>query len=453
MHYEDSNDSMDQEGQLVSHHDLLQLLQETIPLDTVVHAFGYGSGVFAQELSLTTPTTTAASSSSSNTITTSSDSGSASPPPRIDLIVIVSDAFAFHTENLRRNPQHYPPSYSSGSSSSSALSASRAAWVQRHKVRLPLLPIRKWLANPGLYFCVTDSMKYGIVQDDDVTRDDLVQWSYLYLAGRLHKPVVSIYNANDDDCGGSCDDNAMMRRRVHDFHAAQNNCNLPAALSTALLLDWSERQQESTTSTTRCRGTVTEASIYQQIASLSYRGDPRMAVAAEDPLKIQKLVWGSAGQWARFQALYRPAVQRLVEAGILSVSTSTATDTQTVANNDVEWSWDETNPLAHARLWQSVPESVRSQCGYTTPTTTTTTKTLTMTHSNTTAATTNTTTQPLLSLSAPASAAAHQLSRVIPSIVAPAARYQSLKGLWTAGLGPSAAYVWRKLSKGLLRRR
>jgi mitochondrial translocator assembly and maintenance protein 41 len=440
MHYEDSNDSMDQEGQLVSHHDLLQLLQETIPLDTVVHAFGYGSGVFAQELS---PTTTAASSSS-NTITSSSDSGSASPPPRIDLIVIVSDALAFHTENLRRNPQHYPPSYYSSGSSSSAVSASRAAWVQRHKVRLP---IRNWLANPGLYFCVTDSMKYGIVQDDDVTRDDLVHWSYLYVAGRLHKPVVSIYNANDDNCSGSCDDNAMMRRRAHDFHAAQQDCNLPAALSTALLLDWSERQQESTTSTTRCRGTVTEASIYQQIASLSYRGDPRMAVAAEDPLKIQKLVWGSAGQWARVQALYRPAVQRLVEAGILSVSSSTATDTPAVAINDVEWSWDETNPLAHARLWQSVPESVRSQCGYTTPTTTTATKTLTMTHSNTT-------TQPLITLSAPATAAAaaHQLSRVIPSIVAPAARYQSLKGLWTAGLGPSAAYVWRKLSKGLLRR-
>jgi mitochondrial translocator assembly and maintenance protein 41 len=405
---EDSNDSIDHEGQLVSHHDLLQLLQDTIPLDTVVHAFGYGSGVFAQEM----PTSLAI---------TNSDTAPP-PPPRIDLIVIVSDALAFHTENIRRNPQHYPSVVSVFPTASS--SSRRAAWVQRHELPRPIP--RHWLANPGLYFCVTDSMKYGVVQIDDATRD-LVHWSYLYLAGRLHKPIVSIYN-NAEYASGSCDDDAM-RQRVHAFHAAQQDCNLPAALSTALLLDWSERQQQQPTSTP----IVQEASIYQQIASLSYQGDPRMAVAAEDPLKVQKLVLGSAGQWARFQALYRPAVQTLVEAGILSISTST-TDTPTAAASGVEWSWDETNPLAHARLWQSVPESVRAQCGYPT-------------------ADSNTILSASTGPAATTAAAAHQLSRVISCIVAPAARYQSLKGLWTAGLGPSATYVWRKLSKGLLRRR
>jgi translocator assembly and maintenance protein 41 len=334
-------------GLLRSRQELRLLLEKSLPLNDVVYAFGYGSGVLSQT----------AEKKNGNSM--------------VDVIVVVRDAHKFHEANLRRNPQHY---------SWLSRSPTVCTFVQRHQ-----LPRNRWLSNPGVYFHVMDgSMKYGVVQADDLSRD-LTNWSCLYLAGRLHKPVVMVLS-NDDE-----------------LEAQQQERNLPAALSAAMLLQWHEHGVDNNTYNT--------VDVYQRIASLSYTGDPRMSLRAEDPAKISNLVH-SPGQLDRFQSLYRPAAVQLQRQGILSVD----------SNHHHQWTWDANNPLAHAQLWQSLPVAIRSQCRYDSK-------------SGATAA----------------AAAASLLPRVLAATVAPAARYQSIKGLWTAGLVRSAVYAFRKLSKGLLK--
>lgn len=345
-------------GQLRSVSELHQLLEDTLPLDEIVYAFGYGSGVLSQN----------------HNKKGSKADGDDATDSMIDLIVVVRNAHRFHTANLQRNPHHY----------SLLLSKSSAAictWVQRHQ-----LPTNKWLRNPGLYFNVTDTIKYGVVQREEF-QTDLMDWTYLYLAGRLHKPVVTIIDSDQE------------------LADLQHNKNLPAALSAALLLQWNNRQVGNA-SNSCCTSRSTD--IYTQIAALSYTGDPRMAVQAEDPAKIQNLVQ-AAGQLERFARLYQPAAAKLQQEGLLSID-----------SDDDTWTWDSDNLLAHQRLWQSLPAAVQSSCGY-----------------NNKSGTNHV-------------AAAAALPAVLAAIVAPAARYQSIKGIWTAGIGRSAQYAYRKLSKGLL---
>jgi mitochondrial translocator assembly and maintenance protein 41 len=218
----------------------------------------------------------------------------------------------------------------------------------------------------------------------------------------LHKPVVTIL-ADQDDV----------------LEAQQQTRNLPAALAAALLLQWNDERPHHCSSTIHC---LDAHEVYTRIASLSYTGDPRMLIRAEDPNKISNLV-RSAGQMERFHNLYQTATANLVQEGILSMN-------DTTTNN--QWTWDSTNPLAHARLWQSLPVHVRSQCRYEPNTTNNDGSAATVVSS---------------------AAASQRLPAVLASIVAPAARYQSAKGLWTAGLTKSVVYAYRKLYKGLLLKR
>jgi translocator assembly and maintenance protein 41 len=103
---------------------------------------------------------------------------------------------------------------------------------------------------------------------------DLLDWKTLYCAGRLHKPIATLKSS----------------ARVQ----AANQANLASALRTALLL-----LPES----------FSEAELYETIAGLSYRGDPRMGVA-ENPAKVRNIV---SAQMEHFQRLYAPFV---AEAGV-----------------------------------------------------------------------------------------------------------------------------------------
>ena len=154
---------------------------------------------------------------------------------------------------------------------------------------------------------------------------------------------------------------------------------------------------------------MSEANVYQQIASLSYTGDFRTAVGAEDPLKISKLV-ESPGQLQRFRDLYAASADNLCQAGLLNIDSQNQT-----------WTWDASSPTARAHLWRALPPNLRrlgdndkSNEG-----------------------------------SNDAPAVCFALAAALPAIVAPAARYQSFKGLFTAGASKSFKYAVRKLSKGL----
>ena len=322
-------------GQLTSIQELRNLVENTFPQEELVYAFGYGSGVFSQQLDLSNP----------------------SQDNLIDLILVVRDSYNFHRDNLGSNPQHYTSHLFASDP------AARITWWQRHKVET------RFFRNPRVYFNVTDGLKYGVIQEEDLITD-LRDWRYLYLAGRLHKPTVQILSRPTS----LAQESVECHQRMH---------NLPAALSAALLL---LSQKEP-------MGAVSPSQVYTQIAALSYTGDFRTAIGAEDPQKITKLV-SAPGQLQRFHALYEQSLESLKTKGILHASS--AEDT---------WTFD-TSASALNHLQENLPSRLRD---------------------------------------------ASNLQAALAQTVAPAARYQSVKGLATAGFSRSAAYAARKLSKGVLR--
>ena len=374
------------------------LLRSTLPMDEVVYAFGYGSGVFSQEII-----------SHDEQQNENSTNDAEMETKVIDMIVVVQDDLAFHRANVALNPSHY----SSGMRRSDQATAAWCIWWQRHT------PPR-WLGrNPGVYFFLTDTVKYGVVQVDDL-RDDLKEWKYLYLAGRMQKPVLTLIDDRRDEITPAVDNNHGVPSISH----LQQSVNLPAALASSLLLLSNDENDNSTTSPEGQTTTTTASEIYQQIAKLSYLGDFRVAYGAEDPQKIQRLVEGP-GQLERFESLYAHATAALQQQGILSIikedtgcttlnldSTTTSSETTVRPLKTTTWSWD-TSPTAQQFLWNQLP--------FVTPT------------------------------SSP-NGYQHDLNTRLAGIVAPTARYQSFKGIVTAGPQKAWNYAARKLAKGLLRR-
>ncbi|KAK4569472.1 Mitochondrial translocator assembly and maintenance protein 41 [Recurvomyces mirabilis] len=222
------------------------------------YAVAYGSGVFGQS--------------------GTSKPGDLSPhpnPPKaveewqkggakvIDFIFGVSHTQHWHSLNLAQHPGHY-----------SGLKYLPYASAAISKVQDDL--------GAGVYFnpfiTVNGTMiKYGVVNLDTLGRD-LSDWSTLYLAGRMQKPVKILR------------DDPRMR--------LANQVNLISALRTALLM-----LPES----------FTERQLYERIAGLSYLGDPRMTSflgmgASENPNKVSNIV---GAQLPGFRQLYVPLIENL----------------------------------------------------------------------------------------------------------------------------------------------
>lgn len=291
----------------------LQYLVDCFP--PVVHSFGYGSGVFAQrynELGM------------------------------VDLILVVDNAQKWHQLNLKQHPSHY-------ALVPRLCGANFCAHLQK--------------TGPGVYFHTNIEVeqrviKYGVVERSQL-QDDLQHWSYLYLAGRLHKPTVVIKQ-----------DDYLMEM--------QQTCNLPAAIAASLLLLSQDNGLQ--------RHSLVD--VYQQIAQLSYAGDFRTKLGAEDPNKIHKLVH-SPGQLQRFDELYKDSLRDMEQAGLVSV----------VDGTRIEYS-------VCGEFYHRLPARFAMDVN---------------------------------------------LRASLARIVASAARTQSLKGIVTAGFVRSAQYAVAKLSKGIFR--
>jgi translocator assembly and maintenance protein 41 len=215
------------------------------------YAFAYGSGVFSQ------------------TGATSSSSISPHPHPAeaivkwqkgggkvIDFIFGVSHTQHWHDVNIRQHPDHYSFLKRFGSGLVSKVQDNWGAGVY---------------FNP--YITVNGTMiKYGVVNLDTL-QQDLSQWSTLYLAGRLHKPVKILR------------DDPKVR--------LANQINLISALRTALLM---------------LGPRFSEQELYTKIAGISYMGDPRMDFKGEDPNKVRNIV---SNQLSNFRQLYAPLVGAL----------------------------------------------------------------------------------------------------------------------------------------------
>jgi translocator assembly and maintenance protein 41 len=163
--------------------------------------------------------------------------------PMIDMIFVVNDALSWHEENMRRNPSHY--------TSLLPMNYQQVAWFQQR------LPAHLWF---NAYIPIAGGpqagrlLKYGVISRSHLM-EDLQQWSNLYIAGRLHKPV----NILQGDTGVE----AAMKE------------NREAAVRTALLL---------------LPDQFTEIDLFMAVASLSYVGDPRMIVG-ENPRKVRTIAF------------------------------------------------------------------------------------------------------------------------------------------------------------------
>ena len=144
------------------------------------HAFGYGSGCFAQN-----PTPT--------------------PPPMLDLILSTPNPHQFHAQNLISHPHHYTSlMHFLGPTTITALQRDFGAscWFN------PLVSITPKNHQPR-------TIKYGVVHEDDLVLD-LKTWSSLYLAGRMMKPIGGV--------------------RESDRVREAMNCNFRSATAAGLLL-------------------------------------------------------------------------------------------------------------------------------------------------------------------------------------------------------------------------
>lgn len=213
------------------------------------YAFAYGSGVFAQNGS-------AASSSTHPSAPAAIKNMQQGSGKMIDFIFGVSYSQHWHALNLNQHRDHYSGLGSLGSYAVSQVQDRFGA---------------------GVYFNTHNTVngtliKYGVVNLDTLCQD-LTQWNTMYLAGRLHKPVKIL--------------------RDHPKVRLANQMNLLSALRVALLL-LPER--------------FSEFELYSTIAGMSYMGDLRMVLPAEDPSKVRNIV---SGQMAHFRRLYAPLINNL----------------------------------------------------------------------------------------------------------------------------------------------
>jgi hypothetical protein len=114
-------------------------------------------------------------------------------------------------------------------------------------------------------------IKYGVASTDSVHRD-LIEWSSLYVAGRLHKPVETL----------------VEDQRI--VEAQQRN--LSSAVRTAILLLVERIAAARIRSNEASSFSFSASQLFHTICSLSYTGDVRVGIA-EDARKVDRILDGS----------------------------------------------------------------------------------------------------------------------------------------------------------------
>ncbi|KAF1817583.1 mitochondrial import protein-like protein mmp37 [Eremomyces bilateralis CBS 781.70] len=216
------------------------------------YAFAYGSGVFPQSNGDVKPESLSPHPHPPEAIKTWQRGGG----KIIDFIFGVSFTEHWHSLNLHQHRDHYSALGSLGSGPVTKVQENWGAGVY---------------FNP--YITVNGTMiKYGVVNLKTLQRD-LSDWDTLYLAGRLQKPVKILR------------DDPKVR--------LANQINLISAVRTALLM---------------LPEKFTEKELYNEIASISYTGDPRIRFRSENPNKVSNIV---THQLPNFRLLYNPLIEDL----------------------------------------------------------------------------------------------------------------------------------------------
>ncbi|OLL25683.1 Phosphatidate cytidylyltransferase, mitochondrial, partial [Neolecta irregularis DAH-3] len=223
-------------------------------------------------------------------------------PPVIDFIFAVSHAQHWHSLNLTQFPRHYSGLGKLGSGAVSFVQDRLGAGVYFN----PYVQIN------GM------TIKYGVVSLDRLV-DDLLHWDTLYLAGRMHKPIKILR------------DEPRVR--------LANHINLISALRVALLLlpeNFEERM------------------LFRTIAGLSYMGDPRMWLPAENPNKVENII---AKQLLNFRRLYNPLIDTLPNISYVSPLLANDTEGRTILSQNFD-------PVPRGNIVRRLPKSFRDRLYY-----------------------------------------------------------------------------------------
>lgn len=204
-------------------------------------AFAYGSGIFKQK-------------------------GNVSSDNMLDFVFVLENAHRWHEENLKLHSKHY----------------SFYGWFGSNAV----VSLQNKL-SAGMYYNTLVPMegrviKYGTISRENFLRD-LNDWQWLYISGRLHKPVKFLQRQRDEDI----------------LSALKRNLN---SAVTAALLSLPEY--------------FTEEELFLSIAGLSFAGDFRM-VLGENKNKIQNIVGSNIEP---FRDLYKPILLKSKELHFSSSS-------------------------------------------------------------------------------------------------------------------------------------
>uniref|UniRef100_A0A3Q2YE41 Phosphatidate cytidylyltransferase, mitochondrial n=1 Tax=Hippocampus comes TaxID=109280 RepID=A0A3Q2YE41_HIPCM len=180
-------------------------------------AFAYGSGVFKQQ----------------------GTSQGQMEKNMLDFVFAVDDPVTWHTMNLLQNRKHYSILKLLGPAMISSIQSDHGAAMYYNT----LVPMDGRI------------IKYGVISTERLI-DDLMHWKTMYAAGRLHKPVKLLGQA----------DNGKLRAALV--------ANLKSAVTASFLM-----LPES----------FSEEELFLQIAGLSYAGDFRMVIG-EDKSKVANIV-------------------------------------------------------------------------------------------------------------------------------------------------------------------
>lgn len=175
---------------------------------------------------------------------------SSSSSNMIDIIFCVKNSYQWHRDNIEMNPHHYSAMRLFGANAITC-------WQKNIGARIyfnTLVPLSNNI-----------TIKYGVISENYLL-DDLQNWSHLYLAGRLHKPI-EIFHLSSEKIEKAIDQNLSHAMRV------------------ALLL---------------LPEKFTWYQLFYTISSLSYDGDFRM-IFGENKNKVRNIV---QSQLMEFKQLY-----------------------------------------------------------------------------------------------------------------------------------------------------
>jgi len=316
----------------------------------------------------------------------------------IDMIFVVNNSKQWHAQNLQSNSEHYSTMMRhSGSSCVTSLQRNYGARIYYNT----LVELRNSDAEkqqleatsvaPQLY-------KYGVIEQEDFERD-LTTWETLYCSGRLHKPVLSIYNEEEQEKAEQSTINKQLQQ-------AQQT-NLIHAVNCARLL---------------LPEKFSEHDFYMKITALSYMGDIRMKVGGENSNKVSNIV---KGNFEHFQALYRP----LLSASFGNTMQVNSSDNTVEQLSTVD---------EHKRIVTILPENLKSKM-----------QQLFSSGSNNKKQSPST--QNMKSWhEAAVETGEHKklVEQALAAIIAKSSTSQTIKGALTAGLRKSYIYAMEKLKKG-----